>query len=157
VTLSGKYTKKLYNSLNRVDAAILAQIRTNISRLNTLHKIKVAETDKCDCGALGTVQHFVSLCPRWRQKRQGMRTAHGSRYCNISYTLGGYSDQGQVETRLECSKSHDRVCKGDNQTTNTDIKENPTDIKCRETNYHTTATLAVSPPNSVRPIRMYAT
>jgi hypothetical protein len=92
VTLSGKYTKKLYNSLNRVDAAILAQIRTNISRLNTLHKIKVAETDKCDCGALGTVQHFLSLCPRWRQKRQGMRTAHGSRYCNISYTLGGYSD-----------------------------------------------------------------
>jgi ribonuclease HI len=91
--LPGKHTKKLYNSLNRVDAAILAQLRTNISRLNTyLYKIKVAETDKCECGALETVQHFLFLCPRWRQKRQGMRAAHGNRYCNISYALGGYSD-----------------------------------------------------------------
>ena len=91
--LPGKHTKKLYNSLNRADAAILAQLRTNISRLNTyLHRIKVAETDRCDCGALETVQHFLFLCPRWRQQRQGMKAAHGSRYCNISYALGGYSD-----------------------------------------------------------------
>jgi hypothetical protein len=91
--LPGKHTKKLYNSLDRVDAAILAQLRTNISRLNTyLYKIKVAETDKCESGALETVQHFLFLCPRWRQKRQGIRVAHGNRYCNISYALGGYLD-----------------------------------------------------------------
>jgi hypothetical protein len=57
--LPGKHTKKLNNPLHRVGAAILAQLRTNISRLNTyLYKIKVAETDKRDCGALETVQHF---------------------------------------------------------------------------------------------------
>ncbi|KAH0023405.1 hypothetical protein KCU78_g5426, partial [Aureobasidium melanogenum] len=40
--LPGKHTRKLYNALNRTDAAILAQLRTNISRLNTyLYKIKV--------------------------------------------------------------------------------------------------------------------
>ena len=29
--LPGKHTKKLYNALNRTDASILAQLRTNIS------------------------------------------------------------------------------------------------------------------------------
>lgn len=111
----GKHTKKLYNSLDRVDVAILAQLRTNISRLKTyLYKVKVAKTDDCDCGALETIQQFLLLCPRWRQKRQGMRAAHGSRYCNVSYALGGYSNhrqdrrwrEGQMEIRLECSRSY---------------------------------------------------
>ena len=93
----GKHTKKLFNSLNRVDAAILAQLRTNIFRLETyLYKIKVAETDNCDWGALETVQHFLLLCPRWRQKRQGIRAAHGSRYYNISYALGGFQTIGRT-------------------------------------------------------------
>ncbi|KAG9665613.1 hypothetical protein KCU87_g10174, partial [Aureobasidium melanogenum] len=91
--LPGKHTKKLYNALNRTDASILAQLRTNISRLNTyLHKIKVVETDKCDCGVLETVQHLLFFCPRWRQQRQDMKSAHGRRFGNISYALGGYSD-----------------------------------------------------------------
>jgi hypothetical protein len=91
--LPGKHTKKLYNSLNRLDAAILAQLRTNISRLKTyFYKVKVAKTYDCNCGALETVQRFLLLCPRWRQKRQGMRAAYGSRYCNVSYALGGYSN-----------------------------------------------------------------
>lgn len=91
--LPGKHIRKLYNALKRIDAAILAQLRTNISRLNTyLHKIKVAETDKCECGVLETVQHFLFFCPRWRQQRQDMKSAHGRRFCNISYALGGYSD-----------------------------------------------------------------
>ena len=54
--LPGKHAKKLYNSLNRADAAILAQLRINISRLNTyLHRIKVAEIDRCDYGVPETV------------------------------------------------------------------------------------------------------
>ena len=54
--LPGKHTKKMYNSLNRADAAILTQLRTNISRLNTyLHRIKATETDKCDCRVPETV------------------------------------------------------------------------------------------------------
>lgn len=88
-----------------MDASILAQLRTNISRLNTyLHKIKVVETDKCECGALETVQHFLFLCPRWRHHRQGMRVAHGSRYCNISYALGGYSDHKENDKIVDGEK-----------------------------------------------------
>ncbi|CAD0055227.1 unnamed protein product [Aureobasidium pullulans] len=90
--LPGKHTIRLYNALNRTAAAILVQLRTNISRLNTyLSKINAADTDKCECGMTETVSHFLFLCPRWRNERQEMRSAHGSRYCDLSYALGGYS------------------------------------------------------------------
>lgn len=90
--LPGKHTIRLYNALNRTAAAILVQLRTNISRLNTyLSKINAADTDKCECGMTETVSHFLFLCPRWRNERQEMRLAHGSRYCDLSYALGGYS------------------------------------------------------------------
>lgn len=63
--LPEKHTKKLYDLLSREDAAILAQLRTNIFKLNTyLYKINIAKTDKCECRALETVQHFLFLCPR---------------------------------------------------------------------------------------------
>ena len=68
--LPGKHTNKLYNALNRTAAATLVQLRTNISRLNTyLCKINVADTDRCECGMKETVQHFLFLCPRWRNER----------------------------------------------------------------------------------------
>jgi hypothetical protein len=83
---------KLYNALNRKAAATLVQLRTNISRLNTyLSKINVAETDRCECGMRETVQHFLFSCPKWRNERQEMKSAHGSRYWDVSYALGGYS------------------------------------------------------------------
>lgn len=63
--LPGKHTKTLYNARNGTDASRMAQLKTNISILNTyLHKIKIAETDKCECGVLETVQHFLFFCPR---------------------------------------------------------------------------------------------
>jgi hypothetical protein len=147
--LPGKHTKKLYNSLNRADAAILTQLRTNISRLNTyLHRIKVTETDKCDCGVLETVQHFLFLCPLWRQQRQGMRAAHGSRYCNISYALGGYSDHKEngkiVDGEKDKWKPDWNAVKATIEfakATGSCIykaKEKPTDNKCLGTNYNTT-------------------
>jgi ribonuclease HI len=90
--LPGSHTKRMYNTLNRIAASILVQLRTNISRLNTyLYKIKVTETDKCECGATETVPHFLFCCPRWSVQRRDMRAAHGSRYCDLSYALGGYS------------------------------------------------------------------
>ena len=65
---------------------------TNISRISTyLSKINVADTDRCECGMTETVIHFLFLCPRWRDERQAMRSAHGSRYWDVSYALGGYS------------------------------------------------------------------
>jgi ribonuclease HI len=82
--LPGKHTKKIYNALNKTDASILAQLRTNISRLNSyLQSIKVTEMDKCECGATETVQHFLFLCTRWKSDRQAMRAAHGNRYLDI--------------------------------------------------------------------------
>jgi hypothetical protein len=90
--LPGKHVNKLYNALNRKAAATLVQLRTNISRLNTyLSKINVAETDRCECGMRETVQHFLFSCPRWRNERRDMKSAHGSRYWDVSYALGGYS------------------------------------------------------------------
>ena len=38
-----------------------------------------------------TVPHFLFSCPRWRNERQAMKSAHGSRYWDVSYALGGYS------------------------------------------------------------------
>jgi hypothetical protein len=59
-TVPGKHTVKIYNALNRTAAAILAQLRTNISRLNIyLSKINVADTDRCECGMTETVPHFL--------------------------------------------------------------------------------------------------
>jgi hypothetical protein len=38
-----------------------------------------------------TVQHFLFSCPRWRNERRDMESAHGSRYWDVSHALGGYS------------------------------------------------------------------
>jgi len=63
--LPGKNTRKMYNKTNKTNASILAQLRTNIPRLNSyLRRIEVTETDKCECGATETVQRFLSLCTR---------------------------------------------------------------------------------------------
>jgi ribonuclease HI len=90
--LPGKHIKKMYNALNKTAASILVQLRTNISRLNTyLHKIKVTETDKRECGVVETFPHFLFCCPRWTEQRREMKAAHSSRYWDLSYALGGYS------------------------------------------------------------------
>jgi hypothetical protein len=38
-----------------------------------------------------TVPHFLFSCPRWRNERQAMKSAHGRKYWDVSYALGGYS------------------------------------------------------------------
>ena len=91
--LPGKHTRKLYDNLSRIDAAILAQLRTGICRLNAyLHKITAAESNACECGLLESVPHFLFTCPRWRTERQDMRNAHGKRYWDLSFALGGYTN-----------------------------------------------------------------
>jgi hypothetical protein len=67
--LPGKHTSKLYNALNRTAAAILVQLRTNVSRLNTyLSKINIVDTDRYECGITETVPHFLFACPRWKNE-----------------------------------------------------------------------------------------
>ena len=103
--LPGKHTNKLYNALNRTAAATLVQLRTNISRLNTyLYKINVADTDRCECGMKETVQHFLYLCSRWRNERQPMKSAHGNRYWDLSYALGGYSTAEREGKKVDGEK-----------------------------------------------------
>jgi hypothetical protein len=105
--LPGKHTNKLYNALNRKAAAILVQLRTNISRLNTyLSKINVAETDRCECGMRETVQHFLFSCLRWRNERRDMKSAHGSRYWDVSYALGGYLTAERAGRRSMARKTN---------------------------------------------------
>ena len=56
--LPGKHTTKLYNALDRTAAAILVQLRTNISRHDTyLSKINVVDTDRCERETTETVLH----------------------------------------------------------------------------------------------------
>jgi ribonuclease HI len=69
----GKFTKKmdaalhlgkaaaLYQQLNSGEAAILAQLRTGMIRLNIyLYKIKAAETAESECGLVESIPHFSS-------------------------------------------------------------------------------------------------
>jgi hypothetical protein len=79
--LPGKHTTKGSNALNTTAAAILVQLGANISRLNTyLSKINIADTDRCECGMTEAVPHFLFPCPRWKDERQSMESAHASRY-----------------------------------------------------------------------------
>jgi len=56
------HTRDLYNNLTAARAAILAQLRTGICRLNSyLHKINAADSVNCDCahGLPETVPHSL--------------------------------------------------------------------------------------------------
>lgn len=64
-----------------------------------LHKIKAAESDKCECGAVESIPHFLFACLRWLQYRRTMREAHGSRWGDLSFALGGHS--GYIINRKE--------------------------------------------------------
>ncbi len=86
------HTRDLYNSLTASRAAILAQLRTGICRLNSyLHKINAADSVNCDCayGLPETVPHFLFSCPRWVVQRAAMREAHGGCWGNVALALGG--------------------------------------------------------------------
>lgn len=89
--LPGRHTLKLYNGLKREEANILAQLRTGMTRLNTyLHKIKAAESDRCDCGeSEETVRHFLFRCTRWTSQRIGLVQGSEADRENLSFWLGG--------------------------------------------------------------------
>ena len=37
------------------------------------------------------MRHFLYTCPRWRDQRTALREAHGPRFSDISFAVGGYS------------------------------------------------------------------
>lgn len=89
--LPGKHTYFLYNSFKRVEASILAQLRTGMTRLNGyLHRIGASETDQCPCGqARETVEHFLFRCSRWDQYRERMLQQTETKMGCLSFFLGG--------------------------------------------------------------------
>ena len=89
--LPGQHTRQLYEGLSWKEATVLAQLRTDMARLNLyLHRISVAPTDQCDCGqARETVDHFLFRCTRWTQHRTEMMRCTETHRGNISFYLGG--------------------------------------------------------------------
>ena len=85
------HTYFLYNSFKRVEASILAQLRTGMTRLNGyLHRIGASETDQCPCGqARETVEHFLFRCSRWDQYRERMLQQTETKMGCLSFFLGG--------------------------------------------------------------------
>jgi len=102
----GKFTRKidaalhlgkaaaLYQQLNSSEAAVLAQLRTGMTSLNTyLYKIRAAETAECECGLIESIPHFLFCCRKWAEQRQELRLQHGERFGDLSYALGGFSSR----------------------------------------------------------------
>lgn len=91
--LPGKHTQTIYNSLNRKEAKILAQLRTGKSRLNSyLHGIEATDTDLCDCRqAVETVEHFLFRCKTWVSERESMMKCERTKMGDLSFFLGGKS------------------------------------------------------------------
>ena len=100
--LPGKHTRLLYDKLARNDASILSQLRTGMSRLNTyLVKIAAAENDRCECGAIESMPHFLFICPRWREERRCLRETHKERFGDLSFAIGGYSTYTRNGIRID--------------------------------------------------------
>lgn len=97
--LPGKHTKEIYDTLNKKEAGILAQLRTGMVRLNGyLHRIGVSDTDRCACGAAKeTVKHFLFLCARWDHLRTELLQQLGTRIGDISFCLGGRSKNLELD------------------------------------------------------------
>jgi hypothetical protein len=97
--LPGKHTKSIYDSLNKKEAGILAQLRTGIARINSyLHRIGVSDTEQCDCGAAKeTVKHFLFLCARWDHLRAHLLQQVNTRIGDISFCLGGRSRNMELD------------------------------------------------------------
>jgi hypothetical protein len=96
--LLGKHTKLLYDSLKRIEAGILAQLRTGMARLNEyLHRIGASESGQCVCGqASESVKHFLFRCTQWdRQRHELYRVTDTRRGC-LSFFLGGKAPSDPV-------------------------------------------------------------
>lgn len=67
VALSDKHTQQLYDQLSWREASILAQLRTDMVRLNEyLYCIEIVLSDQYVCRqARETVKHFLFWCRKW--------------------------------------------------------------------------------------------
>jgi ribonuclease HI len=83
------HTRRLYQSLPRNRAYLLAQLRTGHSWLATHGKsLQFREDDICECGAKETVTHVLIDCPRLTAERRTLRKEVGEAFGDISLMLG---------------------------------------------------------------------
>ena len=97
--LPSKHTKVIYDTLNKNEAGVLAQLRMGMASINAyLHRIGALETDQCDCGAgKETVKHFLFLCAYCDHLRAHLLQQIGQRIGDISFCLGGRSRNRELD------------------------------------------------------------
>jgi ribonuclease HI len=100
--LPAGHTRRLYGSLPRQRANLLAQLRTGHSWLATYGNDKgFTDSDRCECGARESVVHVLVDCPTLRDLRQQMRQEIGEAFSSTSKMLGGRphnrNDNGQQQ------------------------------------------------------------
>jgi hypothetical protein len=85
----------MYNSLDRAEAQLLAQLRTGKNRLNSaLYDIKVVDSDNCEwCNRPENVRHFLVECPRWTTQRQQYLQTTTDRWTDVPFLLGGWTSE----------------------------------------------------------------
>jgi hypothetical protein len=107
--LPGKHTRSLYDGFKRIEASVLAQLRTGMARLNGyLYQIGALESDLCDCRqAKETVEHFLFRCTKWDQHRERMLHQTETRRGCLSFYLGekALSDPAQWKPNLSAVRA----------------------------------------------------
>jgi hypothetical protein len=96
--LPNKQALRLYGSLTRHQAYLLAQLRNGHCWLSSYGKLrKFVDDNKCVCGAVETVVHILVDCPVLRELRWELRKKVGDAFRSIATLLGGRCNgQGQV-------------------------------------------------------------
>jgi ribonuclease HI len=89
--LPGRHTRQIYDDKSWAERNVLAQMRTDMSRLNnSLHRIKATPSRQCACGREAeTVAHFLFRCTRWSTYRTEMFKCTETQRGNMSFFLGG--------------------------------------------------------------------
>ena len=97
--LPGRHVRALYDTLTRLEAHVLAQLRTGHSKLRDfLTRIGAETSDQCECGqGKEDRRHFLFHCPRYEHLRGDMITKAGQRYGDLSYMLGGRSSHQNAD------------------------------------------------------------
>jgi hypothetical protein len=98
--LPGKHTTTLYDALLASQARILVQARTNHTHLLEFKaRIRAVASDECECSrGRETVRHVLLECERWAGYRTELRTVAGTRWGDLSYMLGGYTERKDWKT-----------------------------------------------------------
>jgi hypothetical protein len=90
--LPGLHTRQLHVDRPWIERNVLAQMRTDMTRLNnSLYRMKAVPSRQCACGhEPETVAHFLFRCAIWEEHRREMHGFSEQRG-NISFFLGGKS------------------------------------------------------------------